>query len=181
MRGKHVLIRPYLPSDAVAHAEAVRETAISGCRWLDWMEEDYPEEESRSWLALSQAAIAKNIAFDMGIFASQGGEFLGAIAINRIEWNYRAANLGYWIKDSASGKGIATEAVRLMADYAFNALQLNRLELVIAEENFASRRVAEKAGAQFECLARARVLDYGKPCHAAIYSLIGDDLLQPQG
>ncbi|WP_137671792.1 GNAT family N-acetyltransferase [Agarivorans sp. Toyoura001] len=180
MRGQQILIRPYLPEDAIAHAEAVRETAAGGHRWLDWMEEDYPEEESRSWLALSQAAIAKNIAFDMGIFANQGGQFLGAIAINRIEWNYRAANLGYWVRDSASGKGIATEAVRLMADYAFNGLQLNRLELVIAEQNIASRRVAEKAGAHYESLARSRVIDFGQPCHAAIYSLIADDLAAPQ-
>ncbi|MGY5452428.1 GNAT family N-acetyltransferase [Agarivorans sp. MS3-6] len=176
MRGQQVLIRPYLPEDAAAHAQAVRETAENGQRWLEWMEEDYPEDESRSWLALSQAAIAKNIAFDMGIFANQGGAFLGAIAINRIEWNYRSANLGYWVRESASGAGIATEAVSLMADYAFNALQLNRLEMVIAEHNFASRRVADKANAQFEGLARARVVEYGKPVHAAIYSLIPSDL-----
>ncbi|WP_432454090.1 MULTISPECIES: GNAT family N-acetyltransferase [unclassified Agarivorans] len=177
MLGKRLLIRPYLPEDALAHAEAVRETAESGQRWLNWMDEDYPDSESRSWLALSQAALAKNIAFDMGIFENKGGRFVGAIAINRLEWNYRSGNLGYWIRASASGSGFATEAVQLMADYAFHALQLNRLELVIAEQNWASRRVAEKANAQFECLARSRVIDYGKPVHAAIYSLIPGDLL----
>ncbi|GGB15338.1 GNAT family N-acetyltransferase [Agarivorans gilvus] len=175
MKGQKVLIRPYLTEDASAHAQAVRETAELGERWLDWMQVDYPLEESMAWINLSKVALAKNLAFDMGIFAARGGEFLGAIAINRVEWNYRAANLGYWVKSSASGQGIATEAVRLMADYAFNALQLNRLELVVAERNFASRRVAEKAGAQFECLARARVIDLGKPSHAAVYSLLTED------
>ncbi len=177
MQGQRVAIRPYLSEDAAAHAQAVRESAELSERWLDWMKTDYPVEESLAWINLSKAAMAKNLAFDMGMFTPRGREFLGAIAINRIEWNYRTANLGYWVKSSACGQGIATEAVRLMADYAFNALQLNRLELVIAERNFASRRVAEKAGAQFECLARARVLDLGRASHAAVYSLLAEDCL----
>jgi RimJ/RimL family protein N-acetyltransferase len=51
-------------------------------------------------------------------------------------------------------------------------LQLFRVELVMAMTNLASRRVADKAGAQFEGLARHRLYLNGSSVDAAIYSLI---------
>lgn len=176
MFGQLITIRPYLDSDAPAHAEAVRESAASGQRWLEWMTEDYPEQESLSWLQMSQLALAKNVAFDMGMFDRYNQQFVGGIALNRIDWHYRVGNLGYWVRESCANKGIASEAVRLFAENAFEAYQLRRIELVIAEHNLASRRVAEKVGAQFEALARQRVTDNGQPCYAALYSLLPEDL-----
>ena len=52
---------------------------------------------------------------------------------------------------------------------------MTRLELVIAETNQPSRRVAEKLGARLESLARHRLIDAGTPITAAIYSLIPSD------
>ena len=49
-----------------------------------------------------------------------------------------------------TGQGIATAAVRLIARFGFEDLGLQRLELLVAADNLASRRVAEKVGARFE-------------------------------
>jgi len=54
------------------------------------------------------------------------------------------------VRTSQTGQGIATAAVRLVAQCAFEDLGLRRLELLIAVDNLASRRVAEKVGATFE-------------------------------
>ena len=70
----------------------------------------------------------------------------------------------------------------LVADfYAHTGIErrqcdLRRLEIVIAEDNRASRRVAEKAGARFEAVARRRLLLRGEPQDAAIYSFTADDV-----
>ena len=72
----------------------------------------------------------------------------------------------------ASARGFAVGAVKLTAAFAFETLGLMRIEIVAAADNAGSRRVAEKAGALFECLARNRLLIHGKPVTAAVYSLI---------
>lgn len=51
-------------------------------------------------------------------------------------------------------------------------LKLTRLEIVAPEDNVPSRRVAEKVGAVFECIARNRVMVHGKPQNAAVYALV---------
>jgi RimJ/RimL family protein N-acetyltransferase len=85
------------------------------------------------------------------------------------------ANLGYWIRSSQTRRGLATAAVRLLAHWAFDNTDLNRLELVISVENLASLRVAEKAGAVREGILRSRLLLYGRSHDAALYSLLRND------
>jgi len=60
------------------------------------------------------------------------------------------ANVGYWVRTGQTGQGIATAAVRRVARFGFEDLGLRRLELLVAVDNLASRRVAEKVGATFE-------------------------------
>jgi RimJ/RimL family protein N-acetyltransferase len=86
------------------------------------------------------------------------------------------ANLGYWVRQSRQEQGVATAAVRLLARHALRATDLRRLEIVIAADNHASRRVAERAGAHLEGVARHRLMLRGEPVDAAIYSLIARDL-----
>ena len=57
-------------------------------------------------------------------------------------------NLGYWVRTSRRGEGIAVRATKLAARYAFENVGLIRVEVVMAVDNSASRRVAEKSGAQ---------------------------------
>ena len=71
---------------------------------------------------------------------------------------------------------MATAAVRLAADFAFNELQLTRLEIVTGLNNTSSQRVAAKAGAQREGVLRRRLLVHGKPEDAVLFSLVPEDL-----
>ena len=54
--------------------------------------------------------------------------------------------LGYWVAAEARGRGVATRAVRLLSDWAVRELGLERLEILVHQDNAPSRRVAEKAG-----------------------------------
>jgi RimJ/RimL family protein N-acetyltransferase len=177
MISERILMRPWRESDALAHVEAVRETATDGQRWLNWLSANYQESDSLNWFAMSHGAMARDLAVDIGIFARYSGQLIGGIAINAIEKHNNVANLGYWIRSHESGKGYATEAACLMARYAFLEMSLTRLQLVIAQQNQASCRVAEKLGAHLECIAHNRVQVEGKPAPGAIYSLFPDDFV----
>ena len=86
------------------------------------------------------------------------------------------ANLGYWVRTSATGKGIASRATRLVAGFAFEELKLQRVEIMAAVGNIASQRVAEKAGAIREGVLRKRLLNDDRPLDAVLFSLIEEDL-----
>jgi RimJ/RimL family protein N-acetyltransferase len=68
-----------------------------------------------------------------------------------------AAEVGYWVAEEARGRGVATGATRLAAEWAFEAdPELARLQLRADRENVASNRVAEKAGFTREGVLRAQ-------------------------
>jgi RimJ/RimL family protein N-acetyltransferase len=74
------------------------------------------------------------------------GEFLGVAVAPQIDRAARTAELGYVVAPSARGRGVASEALRLMTEWAFDELGMERLELLISVENEASKRVAARCG-----------------------------------
>jgi RimJ/RimL family protein N-acetyltransferase len=87
-------------------------------------------------------------------FAIVDGGFLGVAVAPRIDRASRTAELGYLVAPAARGRGVATEALRLLTDWAF-AQDLHRLELLISHENEGSKRVAERCGYVREGLLRS--------------------------
>lgn len=110
------------------------------------------------------------------ILDAQSKEILGIVFLNRIDRFYQLANLGYVVRTSRAGQGIATEAARRVARYGFEELGLQRIEIVIIKDNPASLKVAEKLHAVREGLLRNRVLFHGVPTDAYMHSLIPTDL-----
>jgi len=81
-------------------------------------------------------------------------------------------SIGYWVRESSQNQGIASSAVELIKNFGFNTLGLTRLEIVILEDHKISRRVAEKSGAIFECIAKNRLVHNGQARAAAVYSFV---------
>ena len=82
------------------------------------------------------------------------------------------ANLGYWVRTSQAGRGVAPRAIRHLASFAFAETDLQRLEIVCAVGNQRSQRAAEKAGAHREGILRARLFVHGQPHDAVMYSIV---------
>jgi RimJ/RimL family protein N-acetyltransferase len=87
--------------------------------------------------------------YDFTISRPHSRVVLGRVGLDDIR-SGETANVGYWVRTSQTEQGIATAAVRLVAQFGFEDLALRRLELLIAVDNAASRRVAEKVGATYE-------------------------------
>lgn len=113
--------------------------------------------------------------YGFGIF-NQAGELIGICSLGQFHPYYRFANLGYWVHHAHRGKGVAGRAARLVARFGFEKLGLLRIEIVIAVNNHASRRVAEKIGAHFEGVLRNRLIVHDQVQDAAMYSLVPQDL-----
>jgi RimJ/RimL family protein N-acetyltransferase len=140
-----------------------------------WCHPNYAIEEARSWIDLQVSAFAKGEEHEFAIF-DPSGRYAGGCGVNLIVQSQRRANLGYWVRSSEMGKGVAVAAVRLVAAWAFQNTGLERLEIVVAVGNTRSQRVAEKAGAVREGVLRRRLLLHDTLHDAVMYSLVRGDL-----
>ena len=83
-----------------------------------------------------------------------------------------------WVRKSAQGRGIDTEAANAMVRYAFGCLGMRRVGLTHSHGNHASRRIAETLGFTFEGIQlMANVLPEGKFADRFCYSRIDVDSL----
>lgn len=72
-----------------------------------------------------------------------------------------APEIGYWIGEPFWGRGLATEAVRAVIDYAFSETDLSQLIGSARVVNPGSRRVLEKCGFQWSGVGLCRVRALG--------------------
>ena len=73
------------------------------------------------------------------------GAFIGWCGLTRWNPDYRSASLGYCLSDAAWGHGYATEAARALLQWAFDTLDLNRVQAETDTRNGASARVLESS------------------------------------
>ena len=89
---------------------------------------------------------------------------------DHIHHAHLSANLGYWLRPDACGRGLATAICNALKKLAFSQMNLHRLECFVEPNNKASLRVAERIGAIKEGLCRKRV--FGRD--ALLYALVND-------
>lgn len=171
-----ILIRTYRETDGPLLYEAVRESIPEVSKWLPWCHENYSIAESRAFISARELARQGDEWYSFAVFDKESGKFLGGVGLNFINRVHQIANLGYWVRSSATKKGVATAATRLAARFGFEQLGLHRIEIVAAVDNLASQRVAEKAGATREGVLRRRLLINDEPHDAVMYSLVREDV-----
>ena len=74
------------------------------------------------------------------------------------------------------GRGIMTEALSLFTDYLFQSTKIHRVQLIIADGNIASEKVAQKCGFTYEGTARQAMFARGKHRDMKLYSLLRDEV-----
>lgn len=169
-------LRPTDIDDGPAILEAIQVSKTALAQWMDWYRPDFSIEISYKWLETLTAAWELGTNYQFVIIDNERGQCLGTCGINHINQSYLFANLGYWIRSDRTGEGLATEATLLLAQFGFQQLGLRRIEIVTGVENWASRRVAEKAGATFEGILRNRLKLGDKNIDAAMFSLLREDV-----
>ena len=167
----NIEIRPYRTDDEDALLAAARESIHDVFPWLSWCHPEYQISDAREWIARQIESFAKGNEFAF-VISSNEHRFLGGCGLNRLNLIDRSANLGYWVRTSATGQGVAPQAARLAVEWAFANTAIERIEVVTALKNGRSQRVAEKSGALREGISRSRLLLHNQFHDAVIYSII---------
>ena len=98
--------------------------------------------------------------------------FIGWCQLTRWNPDYRSASLGYCFADAAWGHGYATEAARALLRWAFDTLDLNRVQAQTDTRNRASARVLDKLGFVREGTLREDCIVNGEVSDSWVYGLI---------
>jgi len=170
-----IAVRPPNEKDAPEIYQAVIESLAELKPWMSWVHDHYSIEETLEWLKSTKANWADGSHYGFIITGVRDGFTLGGCGLSIISEAYRIANLGYWVRTSRRGEGIAPRATLLLAKFAFEALSMVRVEVAVAEGNHASLRAAEKAGALREGLLRNRIKIRETVHNAWMHSLIPKD------
>ncbi|WP_323945882.1 GNAT family N-acetyltransferase [Aeromonas caviae] len=170
-----LVIRPFEPADADEFVHAAHESIETVGKWMSWCTPSFNREQALAWFTSCEQYCAARRAFDMGIFCATTGQLLGGAGINQLSPHHRYGNIGYWVRQSRQGFGIARQAVALLRDFGFQQLGLFRLEIVVGVGNTASEAVAIAAGATFECRAKNRIFLHGQPLDTHVYSVVPTD------
>lgn len=95
-------------------------------------------------------------AYALFVFREEDDELVGGATLSNVRRGVaQTASLGYWASQAHANKGYITAAVRAVVRYAFDDLDLHRVEAACQPDNAPSRRVLEKAGFTHEGVAKA--------------------------
>jgi ribosomal-protein-serine acetyltransferase len=168
-----ILLRPFRLSDSAGLYCAVHESLGELKPWMTWATDGYTEMTAREYITIARARWEEHTFYAFAI--TRGEDILGACTLSSIHPIYHFCNLGYWVRTSCRGQGIAGRAAQLIARFAFENLGMIRVEIVIAVGNQASLRVAEKIGAHAEGILLNRLVVGNSIYDAHMYSLLPSD------
>jgi RimJ/RimL family protein N-acetyltransferase len=170
-----IALRPFHTDDAAQLHEAVRESLTELKPWMSWAHDAYSMEDTRSFIAITRARWEENTLFAFAITDAKTEGFVGGISLSHLHPVYYLCNVGYWVRASRHGEGVAGRASRLAARFGFEHAGLVRAEIVVAVGNRKSIRVAEKLGAHYEGILLNRMVVGSVVCNAHMFSLLPSD------
>ena len=147
--------------DGAAVNAAICESIEELRPWMPWAQQPPTIDESEENVRVARLKFLDRSDLRLHIFYRETGEFIGASGLHRIDWETRKFEIGYWIRTSQSGKGLMTEAVEGIANFAIRSLLANRIEIRCDSLNTRSARIAERLGFTLEGVLRNEKSDVG--------------------
>jgi [ribosomal protein S5]-alanine N-acetyltransferase len=169
LRTARLVLRPF--SEADTEAIYALQSSPRVLRYWDsppWTERARAER----FIAACRQMEAEGSGARLAIERAAGGAFIGWCCL--VHWNpdYRSATMGYCLDEPAWGQGLATEAAGALLQWAFDALDLNRVQAQTDTRNIASARVLEKLGFEREGTLREDCIVNGEVSDSWVYGLL---------
>ncbi|WP_127571772.1 GNAT family N-acetyltransferase [Georgenia faecalis] len=162
-------LRPFTGADADhlarLHTDAEVMRYWDSPRWTD-------HARAERFLAVCQRLAEEGSGARVAIDRASDGAFVGWCSVTGWNPEFRSASLGYCLDSSRWGHGYATEAARALLQWAFAALDLNRVQAEADTRNRASARVLEKLGFVHEGTLREDCIVDGDVSDSWVYGLL---------
>lgn len=171
LEGELVLLRPRVDEDLPLFARWHSDPEVRHWLHMSEMPTQSLEVERQRW------SVARNdptrVSF---VIETLDGVPIGNIGLIGIDAAHRRAELGIAIGEKDHwGRGYGTDAMRVIVRFAFEVLDLRRVELITDADNERGIRAYEKCGFVREGVLRAKRLRYGEPLDMLMMSVLRED------
>jgi len=129
-------------SDAPKMFETIQENRQILKPWLIWVDNIKTINDCVVFIEECLRNFKKMTALTMGIWVKEN--FVGCVGFNSINAENKRGNMGFWLSENYHGKGIMTKSCRMIINYAFEIMQMERIEILCATKNFKSRAVPQR-------------------------------------
>jgi RimJ/RimL family protein N-acetyltransferase len=162
-------LRPFTDADADA-LFALHSSAYVMRYWDSpaWIERARAERFVARCRELADEGMGARVAIEQ----VSDGAFVGWCSLSRWNPDYRSAALGYCLNEAMWGHGYATEAAHALLRWAFDTLDLNRVQAEADTRNGASARVLEKIGFVREGTLREECIVNGDVSDTWVFGLL---------
>ena len=189
-RSRRVVCRIVLPGEPLvdgptalrAWRDADLQPLVTACQDPEisrWTRVPFPygPSDARNYLLQRHDALHAGASAPFAVVrAEDRDQLLGSISLMRFSWKNARAEVGYWLAREARGQGHITRAVRLITNWGFVHLGLQRIELVAATANPASQRVAERCGFTREAVLRSYMVSKTGRDDMVAFGLLASDV-----
>jgi len=165
---------PVEDGDQAAYLEHLNDRDVTD--WMLVIPYPYTEKDADFWVrhCLDMASTHPHIS-EFAIRRADGF-LVGGMGVRlKTGLGHHRGELGYWLGRSFWGRGLATAGVRAVSAYAFETLNLKRIEATAFPDNKASHRVLDKAGFVREGVLKGYHLKNGILIDACMYALVKND------
>jgi RimJ/RimL family protein N-acetyltransferase len=152
LKGEQITLRPLKMRDEDSLQRHANDPAVA--YFLSRMPSPHTPKDARQWIRKTAAMARSNSGYYLGIARCENDEIIGVIGLRNFKPADRKAELTYWLGRRFWKKGLMSEAVPLMLNFAFRGLKLNRVHALVHERNTGSIKVLEKAGFTREAVYR---------------------------
>jgi RimJ/RimL family protein N-acetyltransferase len=150
---ERLIIRPSENGEGGIISEAVLESFDQLEPWIPWARQKPTAEDSEIALRQANARWISREDLRLGIYDKKTGQYLGGTGFHRMNWQIPRLEIGYWIRNSAVGRGYVSEAANALTQYGFKELKAKRIEIRCDSRNKKSWAVAERLGYKLDaCL-----------------------------
>lgn len=134
------------PLDGPAVFEAIIESLPELQPWMPWLHDRLSLDDEEQFVRQSQARFLLREELTFLIFLRGAHRLVGSISLHHIDWDVPRFEIGYWLRTADTHRGLATEAVMGLTDFAHAQLSARRIEIRCDEANQRSASVARRAG-----------------------------------
>ncbi len=145
-----IILRPLALTDAPYIVEAIDESLTELRRFMPWAHFPQTVESQRARIITAIYDYWSGKDYALGVFGNTTNRFLGGTGFHRRTLNSLGLEVGYWMRSSMAGQGLATAVTRSLIVYGFEYLGLKRVQCGYNSNNVASSRVNDKCGFKIE-------------------------------
>ena len=154
--GKEVVLKKPMKEDWKEWAELRQRSRKFLQPWEPkWPNNFLTKESFANFISMVDSSLKKRISYNFFIFNKKSKCLMGGISLtNYKSVGYKSITIGYWMGEEYAGKGYMKDSLKVICNYCFVDLDVNRIEAACLPKNLTSKKVLLNVGFEIEGYAK---------------------------